>query len=52
MKKVKKVDPSKESPDARKARVLAQGNRFSTKIVADKKNTYSRQRFKKGDPDE
>ncbi len=51
MKKVTKVDPYKESPDARKARVQAEGNRYKTRIVADKKNTYSRQKFKKGDQD-
>ena len=47
MKKVSKLDPYKESQAARKARVQAQGNRFSTKIVADKKNTYNRQKAKK-----
>ncbi len=47
MKKVTKLDPYKESQKARKSRVQAEGNRFKTRVVADKKKTYNRQKAKK-----
>ena len=47
MKKEKKLDPYKESQETRKARVQAEGNRFRTQVVADKKKTYNRQKAKK-----
>ncbi len=48
-KKTKVSQQYKESPEARRARVAAEGNLFRQRVVESKKKVYNRQKFKKGD---